>query len=129
MRGQNFKWTQITPSIVSCKLDSNIVCCRFTTASQRENVYIIIILSTEFPPSLQRERWQIIKIIIKHCLPRYAKRVFPRMRNFFFHLSFSLSCRKSYETTFVSLSSLSRLKSFSCEKIFFAPKILHGDCE
>lgn len=65
MRGS----TQITPSIVSCKLDSNIVCCLLTAWTQQKCLhhhYLLYLVPHRF---IWMKRWQIIKIIIiKHCL-------------------------------------------------------------
>lgn len=64
MKGQKFKWTQITLSIVSCKLDSSGDCCRSVS---EQNIYIIII-NAKCLRLVSAERWQIIKIIIiQHC--------------------------------------------------------------
>lgn len=64
MEGEKFKWTQITLSIVSCKLDSNVI------STLNRNVYIFLIIAECFHHLFQAHwrRWQIIKIIIiKHC--------------------------------------------------------------
>lgn len=71
--GRKFKWTQITPSIVSCKLDPNaLVCWRFSTPAPEQKCLhhhyhsSISLLILRYHCSSWDKRWQIIKIIIKH---------------------------------------------------------------